>query len=215
MKGLFITGTDTEIGKTYLTCALTRALRRSEIPALGLKPILAGERDDAEALQLACAGELSLDQINPLWLKQPLSPYAVGILENRKIDIAPVLNHLNRLAEEKPGPFLVEGVGGWLVPITRNYWLRDLAADLGLPLLIVASAGLGTLNHTLLTLESIRHSGGNPIGIILNTYGLENDQASETNPAILADLSGLPVYTMAANDPLDPLPPWLFSAVGS
>lgn len=213
MTGLFITGTDTDIGKTWFTAALTRALRRSGIPALALKPVLCGERQDAIELQRAADGELTLDQINPLWLVLPLAPYTIGVLENRVIDPAPVLKSIEETTQNYSGPFLVEGAGGWLVPITRDYAVSDLALDLGLPIVIVASAGLGTINHTLLTLESIRHAGGLPLGIILNTHGLEKTQATETNPAILADLTGLPVHPIHTNDPLDPIPPWVTGTV--
>jgi len=209
MKGLFITGTDTDIGKTYLTATLTRALRKSGIPAVGLKPLLCGDRRDAEELFKACDREIGIDLINPFWLSPPLAPYAASIVESRKIDLQPVFDTLSHLENTHSGPFLVEGVGGWLVPITREYWLRDLAVQLGLPVLVVASVGLGTLNHTLLTVESIRNSGCYPVGIILNRFGAPPSTAAETNPAILADLTGLPVYAMDENDPLVPIPLWL------
>lgn len=209
MNGLFITGTDTGIGKTYVTAAITRALRLARIPALPLKPVLCGERDDAIELQQACDNALSLDQINPLWLRQPLAPYTIGFLENRVIDPAPMLKSIEETMRNYSGPFLIEGAGGWLVPITRTFRVSDLALHLGLPILIVASAALGTINHTLLTLESIHHAGGRPLGILLNFHGIEPDQATNTNPAILADLTGLPVHSLSSGDPLDPLPPWL------
>ncbi|MEO0454593.1 MAG: dethiobiotin synthase [Verrucomicrobiota bacterium] len=214
MNGLFITGTDTDIGKTFLTAALTKALRRMDIPALGLKPIVCGSREDAEELQEASGMQLSLDEINPLWLQTPLSPYAASMIENRQIQLEPVFDMIKLLERSYPGPFLIEGAGGWLVPITRDYWIRDLALSLQLPVLIVASIGLGTLNHTLLTVQSIRQSGGYPVGIVLNRFKQTDDAASLTNPGILQDLTGLPVYVLDEEDDLEPIPLWLLGSCG-
>lgn len=210
MHGFFITGTNTGIGKTWTTSALTRALRARGIPALALKPILAGERTDAEIFAAANQETLTLNQINPIHLTPPLAPYAACVIEDRPFDFSTVRQTLATLAANYPGPFLIEGIGGWRVPITRDISVREWAAELQLPVLIVASAALGTLNHTLLTLDSIRTCGLTVPGILMNFHGIpENDLAAQTNPAILEDLSGLPVFTYSTESDFLTLPPWL------
>jgi len=210
MNGLFITGTDTGVGKTWFTAALTRALRGTGVPALGLKPILCGERTDAEMLAAANGETLSLNEINPVTWKPPLSPYAASIIEDRPFDFAPVRETLERLAKRHPGPFLIEAVGGWLVPITRDVAVREWAVELGLPVVVVCRAGLGTLNHTLLTVESIRATGLPLVGLVVNFFGVApEDMAAQTNPAILEDLTGLPVFKIYEKEDVGDLPAWL------
>jgi dethiobiotin synthetase len=197
MNSFFITGTNTGIGKTFFTALLTRHYRNLGIPALALKPF--------------CCGEiLTLNQINPVHLLPPLSPYAACVVEERPLDPTDALQSIMNLKAIYPGPFLIEGVGGWLVPITKQYWVRDLARELDLPVIVVASAGLGTLNHSLLTLESIRASGCRIAGVVMNFHACPEDMASATNPAILEELGAVPVYSLSANtSDLDDLPSWL------
>jgi len=210
MTGFFITGTGTGVGKTWATAALTRALRSRGLPALALKPILAGPRTDAEIFAAANQETLTLQEINPVTLAPPLAPYAACVIEDRPFDFTPVRETLAALAARHPGPFLIEGIGGWRVPITRLISVREWAQELGLPVLIVAPAALGTLNHTLLTLDSIRASGLSVPGILMNFHGVaEDDLAACTNPAILEDLTGLPVFRFAEAAAFQDLPPWL------
>jgi dethiobiotin synthetase len=210
MNGFFITGTNTGIGKTFFTALLTRHLRANNIPALALKPFCCGERRDVEILAQANEEVLSLNQINPIHLLPPLSPYAACVVEERPLDPEHALQSIQNLSQQYPGPFLIEGAGGWLVPITKNYWVRDFAAELKLPLLLVASAGLGTLNHSLLSLESMRRAGCSVAGIIMNFHQCPEDLATATNPAILEDLSGLPVYQLPSSlTHLEKIPDWM------
>jgi dethiobiotin synthetase len=210
MHGLFITGTSTGVGKTWVTAALTRALRARGIPALALKPILAGERTDAELFAAANDETLTLNEINPVSLLPPLAPYAACVIEDRPFDFTPVRETLTALASRHTGPFLIEGIGGWRVPITRDISVREWAQELGLPVLIVASALLGTLNHTLLTLDSIRAAGLTVPGIVMNFHGTTaDDLAAQTNPAILEDLTGLPIFRVHTEADFTDLPPWL------
>lgn len=213
MTGFFITGTGTGVGKTWATAALTRALRARGVPALALKPILAGLRTDAEVFAAANEETLSLQEINPITLTPPLAPYAACVIEDRPFDFTPVRETLATLAARHPGPFFIEGIGGWRVPITRDISVREWAQELGLPVLIVASAALGTLNHTLLTLDSVQSAGLAVPGILMNFYGTsEDDLAARTNPAILEDLCGLPVFRFAEEADFLDLPPWLVPA---
>ncbi|MDD5262842.1 MAG: dethiobiotin synthase [Methylacidiphilales bacterium] len=209
MNGIFITGTGTGVGKTFFTAACTRALRKRGIPALALKPISCGGRTDEELYAKANEETLSLNEINHIHLAPPLSPYAASAVENKPFDLSALRDGINSVTARHPGPFLIEGVGGWLVPITRDYWVRDWARELDLPVCLVAGAGLGTINHTLLTVESIRQSGARILGIVLNHHGVPDDMAAQTNPAILEDLSGLPVLRFHGPEDLLKLPSWL------
>ncbi|MDX6766152.1 MAG: dethiobiotin synthase [Candidatus Methylacidiphilales bacterium] len=211
LNGFFITGTDTGVGKTWFTAGLTRALRMRGLPALGLKPILCGERTDAEMLAAANNETLTLNEINPVWWKPPVAPYTAAVIEDRPFDFAPIRETLARLAATHPGPFLIEAVGGWLVPITREISVREWAQELGLPVLVVCRAALGTLNHTRLTVESIRSSGLPLTGLVMNAHGTaEDDLAAQTNPAILEDLTNLPVWSVHDESDLAAPPPWIF-----
>jgi len=187
----FVTGTDTGVGKTHITRLLLETLRREGVDAVGYKPVACGDREDGRLLGEASGG-LSIDQVNPVHLQTPVAPYVAGLLENRSIDPAELLAGYRKLAANH-GTVLVEGVGGWEVPIAANYRVSDLAADLELPVLLVADNKLGALNHILLTLEAIRAKGLTCFGIILNQLADELDIAMITNKGIIEDLSGVPL----------------------
>lgn len=191
---LFLTGTDTDVGKTYVAARLIRALRREGVDCVGFKPLCCGGREDAEALHAASDGALSLNDVNPVWLRPPAAPYTAAMIEGRSIDLALIRDTFARLRAAHPS-LIVEGVGGWLVPIERGYFVRDLAAELALPIAIVVANRLGALNHTLLTIESIRAAGLPCAGLIYNHPAAalpEQAAALATNRAILEDLTGLP-----------------------
>ncbi|MGF1677848.1 MAG: dethiobiotin synthase [Candidatus Methylacidiphilales bacterium] len=214
-QGFFITGTDTGVGKTWVTCLLVERFRNAGIPALGLKPIACGDRGDAEALARINGECLTLNEINPLYFPAPLAPYASSVLEERQANLTPVMETWSRLGQAYTGPFLVEGAGGWLVPITRDYWIKDLAVDFGLPVLVVCRASLGTLNHTLLTVESICCTGLTIKGLIMNHHDCPDDLASQTNAAVLEDLTGLPVWSLQTGEKNRSLPRWIWAAMES
>jgi dethiobiotin synthetase len=210
MKGFFITGTDTGVGKTYFTALLTRALRQQSIPAIPLKPISAGDRSDSIALSEASGGVVSPAEINPVHFTAPLSPYAASILESRPFPWGILREKMKKLTENYPGPFLIEGAGGWRVPLDSSLGIREWAQELALPVIVVARNSLGTINHTLLTVESIRQSRSPILGIILNDYFSKSDESSFTNPALLGELTGLPVLSLPSSAPsLPSLPSWL------
>ena len=140
MKGVFITGTDTGVGKTYFTALLTRTLRKEGIPAIALKPVACGDRADAETLSEAMGGALPIQKINPIHFATHLSPYAAATLENRPFPWDLLRSHWKEMSTGHPGPILVESMGT----------VREWARELGLPVLVVCRASLGTLNHTLL-----------------------------------------------------------------
>jgi dethiobiotin synthetase len=181
---LFITGTDTNAGKTFVTALLTRALRGRGFETIALKPLCSGERSDVEILQAASDHCLSLDETNPIWLREPAAPLVAARLENRTLSLDVLADWFRALSEKHPS-LLVEGAGGWLVPITPTEAIADLAARLSLPVVLVVANRLGCINHTLLTLESIRARGLHCPGIVLNTFSTSDDIATRTNRDIL------------------------------
>ena len=213
MKGILITGTDTGVGKSYFTALLTRALRAKSIPAIPLKPISAGDRADAILLSEAAGGTVSPAEINPVHFTAPLSPYAASIMEGRPFPWGVLREKLLQIETNYPGPFLVEGVGGWRVPLDPTLSVREWAQELALPVVVVARNTLGTLNHTLLTVDSIRQTRLPILGLILNEPSASPDPSTFTNPAILEELTRLPVLSLphqAADLPT--LPSWLIPA---
>lgn len=213
MKGLFITGTDTGVGKTYLTSLLTRSLRSQGLPAIALKPIASGDRSDASKLSEAMGAGLSFTRINPIHFAAPLAPYAAGLLENRPFPWDILRSHWKEITSQNAGPFLVEGVGGWRVPLDSTHTVREWALELGLPVLVVCRASLGTLNHTLLTVDSIRQTGLSVAGIVMNFHAAPEDHATRTNPGILEEWTKLPVAKLTAGLKAWEIPSWLMSVL--
>jgi dethiobiotin synthetase len=210
MKGIFITGTDTGVGKTYFTSLLTRALRKRSVPAIPLKPISAGDRTDSIILSEATGGEISPVEINPVHFPAPLSPYAASMVEGHPFPWGILRERMVKLAQNYQGPFLVEGVGGWRVPLDSSLGIREWAQELSLPVVVVARNSLGTLNHTLLTVDSIRQSNLTLLGVVLNDTSPKPDDSSVTNPALLEQLTHLPVLSLAyQSTQLSSLPAWL------
>ena len=187
----FITGTDTGVGKTHLTRLMVESLRAEGRNAVGFKPVSCGDRDDGRILAEA-SGNLPLDEVNPLHFASPVAPYVAALLENKSIDPAALVESYRKFSEGH-GIVLVEGAGGWEVPITENYLISDLAKDLGLPVILVAANRLGAINHILLTLAAIKAKGLTCAGIILNQLEDEMDTPMITNKGILASLTGTPV----------------------
>ncbi|NCW26965.1 MAG: dethiobiotin synthase [Verrucomicrobia bacterium] len=210
MKGVFITGTDTGVGKTYFTAFWTRSLRQSGLPAFPLKPISSGDRSDAKALFEAAEGILGLDEMNPIHFQPALAPWVACKLNQQSFPKERLRGHITHLRSKYSGPFLVEGVGGWRVPLDRDYGVREWAQELNLPVVLVARAGLGTLNHVLLTIDSIRQAQLPILGIIVNLYQATEDEASRTNPMMIEELTGLPVFLLSPQaQPAARLPSWL------
>jgi dethiobiotin synthetase len=181
----FLTGTDTGVGKTFATALLTRALRQAGFATIALKPLCSGERTDVEILRAASDDILTLDETNPVWLQAPAAPLVAAQLENRPLSLD-ALQHWFRSLSEKHPSLLVEGAGGWLVPITDTETIADLATRLALPVLLVVANRLGCVNHTLLSLESIRARGLHCPGIILNHLDSAADIAQRTNADLLS-----------------------------
>lgn len=188
----FITGTDTAVGKTFATALLTSSLRHAGLDTIALKPICCGDRDDAHALRTAADDELSLDEVNPVWLRTPVAPLVASRIENAPVSLDALASWFQQITAPRSS-FLVEGAGGWLVPMANQLTIADLAVRLQLPILLVVANRLGCINHTLLTLESIRARGLACAGLILNTISPVPDDATTTNRDILLETTQLPI----------------------
>src|SRR5438309_1338245 len=121
----FLTGTDTNVGKTFVASLLIRGLRAAGLDSVGMKPICCGDRGDAEQLHEASGRSLDLDDVNPVWFRAPTAPYTASMIENRQIDLDQVRERFRKLRAAHRS-LIVEGVGGWLVPIQRDYFVADL-----------------------------------------------------------------------------------------
>jgi dethiobiotin synthetase len=159
-----------------------------------MKPICCGDREDARLLLAAGCDGLSIDEINPVWLKTPAAPFTAAEIENYKFKPEIFLDAFRLLAEKVDDVF-VEGVGGWRVPIAADFYVSDLAVALGLPVLVVAQNRLGCLNHAFLTVESVRQMGLTCAGVVLNELVGQSNIAMATNRDVLQRLCGVPVLT--------------------
>lgn len=195
MRGFFVTGTDTEIGKTYVTCALLRDLRARGMRAMGYKPVACGDRTDPRAMREA-AGEpgLSLELINPVYLRAATAPSVAAELEQRTLRAADLVAGLQALVSAGYDPLLVEGAGGWEAPLSpAGETMADLAVELGLPVVLVVGNKLGAVNHAILTVQGIRSRGLECRAIVLNQQSEEWDAACVSNRRLIEQHTGLPV----------------------
>lgn len=189
----FITGTDTNVGKTYVTQLLIDALKRSGRRVAGYKPVAAGDRMDARAILQSCDDpNLTLDDINPVYLKAPAAPLVAALLENKRIDLNALRTGFESLAARYE-TVLVEGAGGWEVPLNDIMTMADFAQALALPVIVVVNNKLGALNHTLLTVRNIQARQMTVAGLVLNHVEDERDTASISNRAILEQFLNVPV----------------------
>jgi len=221
-RGIFVTGTDTGVGKTVVAAGLVTAFRQRGINVGVMKPISTGgvrRRElllsaDAEFLAHVADAPESMRVISPVVLVEPLAPAVAARRANVEIDLDEVRRSFAQIVAAHDA-VVVEGIGGLLVPIARKYYVADLAAEMGLPLVVVARPGLGTINHTLLTVEVARARGLTVAGIIINGYNAETaGVAEETNPGEIEKETGLPVLTIVPHDPeTDPRRPHLGRAV--
>ncbi|MDD4178624.1 MAG: dethiobiotin synthase [Candidatus Margulisbacteria bacterium] len=193
MPGVFITGTDTGCGKTYVTALLAKYLIDQGINVGVMKPISTGPKTEDDALYLKKVLRLNdpLSLINPIHLKYPLAPLPAAKLENRKLKIENIFKAYRKLSRLHD-LMIVEGIGGVLVPIKKNYFVADLIKDFDLPAIIVAKAGLGTINHTLLTVEALKSRKIEIAGVIMNGYR-GKELSEKTNADIIKQLTNIPV----------------------
>jgi dethiobiotin synthetase len=203
MKGYFITGTDTNVGKTVATAVLATLFQEKNKKVSVMKPVGTGGKDvdgrliseDAIFLKDILKLPAPLELINPVCLKHPLAPKVAADQTGQEVDLAAVTVAFEYLKDKgKPDIMLIEGVGGILVPIRHDYLVVDMIKQLGFPVIIVARPGLGTINHTLLTTSFLKQEKIPIAGIIFNNVRKsEKSLAEKTNPQEIKRLSGLPI----------------------
>ena len=187
--GIFVTGTDTGVGKTIVAATLTRLLRLRGINVGVMKPVTSGCREERgrlvsdDALLLCMAAGLPCgDDIAPYLLREPLAPVEAARLDGVRIDAGRIKESYARLAASHE-VVIVEGAGGLMVPLAEQMLTTDLIKFLDLPLLVVARANLGTVNHTLLTCFSARRLGLDVAGVVVNNYPQAPDLAEQGRAA--------------------------------
>ena len=207
MKGLFVTGTDTGVGKTVLAGALCAALAARGERVAAFKPVVTGldeEVDewprDHELLAAAASGGQSRSDVAPLTFGPPVSPHHAAELAGMTIEPLELARAARATAD---GADLVvcEGVGGVLVPLTTGYLVRDLALELDLPLVVAARPGLGTINHTLLTLEAARSAGLEVAAVVMTPWPAEPTGMERSNRETVESLGDVRVYGLPATTP--------------
>ena len=171
MRGVFVTGTDTGIGKTFVSVALLNALRAAGVRAIGMKPVASGcirtpeglRNDDAVALLAASYAQVPYDLVNPMAYEKPVSPHLAAAAENRPVELNAVAASHACLAA-RADMIVVEGVGGWMAPLSEALVAGDLAHAMRLPVILVVGLRLGCLNHALLSARAIIEDGAKLLG---------------------------------------------------
>ncbi len=202
-KGIFITGTDTGVGKTVITAALALSLKGSGLDVGVMKPLQSGSSlpgmTDIEFLRIVLDEKEHSPDDCIYSFEAPLSPDAAARLAGETIDTERIKSAYERLASSRD-VVLVEGAGGLLVPIADGYLMADLARDLSLPLIIVARPGLGTINHTALTIECARGRGLSVLGFVINAFPGSPDPAERTNPGAILGQTEAPLLGVYPED---------------
>jgi dethiobiotin synthetase len=192
-SGIFVSGTDTGVGKTVVACALVRAMIRRGLDVGVMKPIETGVGAegplDAQALRSAAAATEPLEEICPQTFALPAAPTVAAASEGRAVEMKPIRETFARLRARHEW-LVVEGAGGLLVPAARDLSMADLSRELGLPLLIVGRAALGTINHTLLTLEAAEARSLPVAGVVISHSGGRLSAADAANLEALRDALG-------------------------
>ncbi len=222
MNGVFVTGTGTEVGKTVVAAAIARTISTSGASVAVFKPAVTGldelpadgtqssdidrfqsrrpgDEPDHALLRRAAGSGQSDDEIAPYRYGPAASPHLAAALAGEKIDPERLVASA-RAAAAGADALVCEGVGGLLVPLCRDYLVRDLAVELALPLVIAASPGLGTINHTLLTIEAARAAALEVVAVVLTPWPDEPTPIEQSNRETIATLGAVPVKTLP---PLD------------
>lgn len=200
IKGLFVTGTDTDVGKTVIAAGLAGVFKQMGLKVGVMKPIQTGAVKksgklvslDIELMIKTSEIVEDINLLNPYCLEPPVAPLVASQITGIRIDIKKIISAYTTLIT-KYNTVIVEGAGGLLVPILNNYLMIDLIKDLNLPILIVARPSLGTINHTLLSIREDQSQGIHVLGVVIN--GLREDNAGiceRTNPQIIEEISKVP-----------------------
>jgi dethiobiotin synthetase len=209
VSGVFVTGTSTEVGKSVVAAVIARTAAASGRSVAVFKPAVSGldELEGAEAdhelLRRASGSQQADEQVAPYRYGPAVSPHLAAQMAGEEIDPA-LLVERAREAAASADVLVSEGVGGFLVPLTRSYLVRDFARELKLPVVIVGSPGLGTINHTLLTIEAVRGAGLQVRAVALNPWPDEPDVMLESNRETIAEIGGVAVATLPRLDLANP-----------
>jgi dethiobiotin synthetase len=200
VRGVFVTGTDTGVGKTVVAGAICAAC---SVPVAALKPVVTGLDEppgewphDHVLLARAAGGRQTPEEVAPYRFGPPVSPHYAAELAGATIEPARIL-----AAARGHELLICEGVGGLMVPITTGYLVRDLAVDLGLPVVIASRTGLGTINHTLLTIEGARAAGLGVAGVVMTPWRDDVEPIERSNRETVERLAGVPVHGLPPTDP--------------
>lgn len=194
-KIIFITGTDTGVGKTLLTVSLVYHLRQRGIDALGMKPFCSGSRYDVKAIQSVQNARLPDDAINPFYFSETVAPLVSAQKHRRKVELKDAIGRIHWVAD-KCERLVIEGSGGVMVPLGEGYTVADLIAKLSCSVVVVARNRLGTINHTCLTVGELQSRGlPNPKTVLMD--GKAADVSSTSNLRVLRHLlAPVPVFNV-------------------
>jgi dethiobiotin synthetase len=205
MSAFFVTGSGTEIGKTFVTAALIHSLRRLGRPVAALKPVASGfdpahpEDSDPGAL-LAALGEpmstQTLDRIAPWRFRAPLSPDMAASRENRSIDFAKLVEHSRSAVAAAPDTLLIEGIGGVMVPLDERHTVLDWVAALRLPAIVVSGSYLGAISHALTALDALRSRSLAIAALVVNETPQSSVVPADTAATIARFAGGVPIVTL-------------------
>lgn len=199
MKSYFITGTDTGVGKTTLTAAITTCMKSRGIDVGVMKPVATGfpqktgfKSYDVALLYEAAGVNDSEDTINPVFFPLPSSPYDACKVLNLTFDPALIFEKFESL-RKKHKILLVEGIGGIMTPLSKNYFVADMVKTMGLETIIVTRSTLGTLNHTMMTTRLCKDYGIPVKGIVVNYYDEKGSLAERNSPTTIHEITGIPI----------------------
>ncbi|MGH2988892.1 MAG: dethiobiotin synthase [Solirubrobacterales bacterium] len=225
-RGIFVTGTDTGAGKSVAAAAVCASLAVRGERVAAFKPAVTGLDEPADGwppdhellASVAGAGQ-SPNEVAPYRFGPPASPHLAAELAGARIEPRKLLDAA-RVAAEEADALVVEGVGGLMVPLTPGYLVRDLAIDLALPVVVAARAGLGTINHALLTIDAARSGGLRVAGVVMTPWPAEPSALERSNRETVERLGGVPVTGLRPTDPESlaeagselPLDEWLAGA---
>src|SRR3954462_7972319 len=203
LRGICVTGTGTGVGKSVLSAAVCAALADRGVNAAALKPVITGldERggdwplDDELLAKHASAGQ-SREEVSPHRFGPPVSPHLAAEMAGEQIEPLALAREAREVAHQADA-LVCEGIGGLMVPLAGGFVVRDLAVELDLPLVIAAQTGLGTINHTLLTIEAARAAGLNVTGVVMTPWPDDADDMQKNNRETIERLGEVPVYGLA------------------
>lgn len=208
-RGIFITGTDTGVGKTVVSAVLLLALREAGIDAGYMKPVATGciteagrlVSPDVKFIREVCRLEDDDRLVNPVAFARPVDPLSASLMERKSIEIHGLRKAYDELSK-RHGFLIVEGIGGIAVPINRDIDVCGLISVLGLPALVVIRPSLGTINHTIMTLDYAGSRGVDVLGLVVNSAApCPGGPADRTGPELIKRTLGLPVVACVDHDP--------------